>query len=80
MPLARFAHLHAPIDDARRKAAAPAIDDLGAFGRFGVAGDNHPVLNGQGAVDLNPGFGINQAGIGKMQDHAASFWMRSSSL
>ncbi len=66
MPLARFADLDAPVDDARGKALAPAVDHRGALGGGAVAGKDHAVRHGQAARRIGPGLGVDDAGVADM--------------
>ena len=73
MPFARFAHLHAQIDDAGGKAFAAPVDHPRAFGRGLVPGKDSARVNRQAARRVGAGLGVDQADIGEMQGHVMAF-------
>ena len=72
MPLPRLAHLDAPIDNAGGKTHAAAVDLPARMGGRPVQRSDQAVMHGQRADSIGAGFGVDQAGIGQVQVHAAN--------
>ena len=78
VPFTRLADFHPPVDDARRKAFAGAVDHLGIGGGLHLAdrGDD-AIVDHHIAARLGQRLGVDQAGVLQKQGHRIPF-LRSS--